>query len=35
MYCGLAEVSCPEITNKLDPLIANQQSVTFAEDPQI
>jgi hypothetical protein len=30
--CGLAEVLCPQITNKVEP--ANPRSVTFAEDPK-
>jgi hypothetical protein len=33
--CGLAEVLRPQITKRLGPQIANPQSFTFAESPQI
>jgi hypothetical protein len=33
--CGLAEVLSPLITKEIGPHIANLQSVTFAEGPQI
>jgi hypothetical protein len=33
--CGLVEVLSPQITKSFSPQIANPQSVTYPEGPQI